>query len=227
VTTPRAQGGQGAVEIADAVGVDRHERAAHRGQLDLCPQNDSGQAHAAERGLEQGIPRLQRVLFARGREQPDRQDVASERPRRAVVLAVDVAGDRAADRHVLGPGDDRDHPPGRHQPGQQLADRHAGRRGENPGLGLELKVPQRNRLEYEAIGQLGGVAVAPAHAARQRSVPAAPGFQQTERGRERVGAIGAQAPDGGTRAAAPASHTCRLWRRRGGRRREISLRHGH
>ena len=50
--------------------------------------------------------------------------MAAKGPRRPMVLAVDIAGDRAADGDVLSAGDDRHHPTAGHERMQQLADRH-------------------------------------------------------------------------------------------------------
>ena len=60
----RAQRGQRAVEVADAIGVDGQKRAAHRRQADARPQDDAGQSHATEGGVEEWIAGGQQQFLA-------------------------------------------------------------------------------------------------------------------------------------------------------------------
>ena len=77
---------------------------------------------------------------ARSSDRP--RDVVAERPVDVMVLAVDVAGDRPADRDEPGAGRDRDEEAARHDQPQQVVDAHA-RRGSSP-------LPWRRRARRRA-----------------------------------------------------------------------------
>ena len=132
----RRECGERIVQRADPVGVDRQHRARVRPSLTRASIDDAGQAHPPERRLELPVahPGLKLDELAIGAEQRDRLDVRPERPRGAVILAVDVARDRPADGDVLCTGHHRDHPAGGHNLAQKLADRDAGLRGDDPTL---------------------------------------------------------------------------------------------
>ena len=163
-------------------------------------------------------PELQH-LPGRG-QQPERQHMAAERARGAVVLAVDVAGDRAADGHVLGTRHDR------HDPARAGSAARAARRvsrppapGHVPRSASSSIALEPGGVEHEAAAQLGRVAVAAPHpagdrAGRDRAPPmratAAPG---------RADPLGAQrAPPARPRSPAPAVRPRRHGRKRRRRR---------
>ncbi len=156
------------IHRADPVCVDRQRRPPNWHEPDPGVDDDAGQAHAPERRLERTVDRTRLELdeFAIGPEQRDRLDVRSERPRRAVVLAVDVARDGPADGHMLCAWHDRDHPAGGSDHAQELADCDAGLRGDRPAVVVELDSLQRGGLDHETTGDLRGVTVAASHAAR-------------------------------------------------------------
>ena len=94
---------------AGAVRIFGHPRCAKRLNLQRRLGDDAGQAEATERRVEKI-----RVCFrgeveelAARREECDRAHVARESSILVVVLAVDVAGDRAAQRHLRCSGHDR------------------------------------------------------------------------------------------------------------------------
>ncbi len=132
------------VEVADAVGVDDEQRALHAAQHQARPDDHAGQAHPAERRLERGVAGLDLEQLAAAGDEPECLHVAAERAGAAVVLAVDVAGDRPAERHVLGAGNDRHDEAVGGEQGEQLADRH-------PGLGGDVP-RRRGRARWRSAG---------------------------------------------------------------------------
>ena len=98
--------------------------------------------------------------------------------------------------------------PARHQRGQQLAEGDAGVGGEDAAV--ELEAAQRGHVEHEAVAPLGGVAVAAAHPARDRS--------RRRRGRRSATAARsssiprARTTSAGTRAPPPQPDTARVGR---------------
>ena len=197
------------VQGVDPVRIDRDQRAAHGTQPDPRRDDHAGQAHPADRRLEYAIGRPGEQLneLGRGGQQRDRLDVAAERPRHAVVLAMDVACDRAADGDVLRPRHDRNHPPRGHEHVQQVADRRTRVCGDDPMFGVELEPPQLCGIEHESARQLGGVAVTASLPAGDRTAGG-----ELDRGAQRRHAVwtherhlraGAPAPTPHDRAARP------------------------
>ena len=127
---------QGGVEIIRPVGIDGQHRAGDRAQAHPRPEDHPGQSHPADGGLEQRVVGSgpEREHLAVGFQQPQLGHVRAEGPCCAVVLAVDVAGDRPADRDVLSAGQHRNDPAGRNQLAQQPAERHPGLGGHGPAL---------------------------------------------------------------------------------------------
>ncbi len=162
------QVGERLVEIGGPVGIDADQRAADPPERETSPDDYAGEPHPADRGLEQPIRGswLQLERFAVGCEQADRLHVAAERSRRAVVLAVDVAGDGAADAHVLGSRHDRHDPAVRHHLVEQLTERDARLRGHDAMLGVKLGVLELAELDHEPPRELSGIPVTAAHAPR-------------------------------------------------------------
>ena len=98
------------VEVGGDVAVGDEVRRFGRCHLDGGPQDDSSQSVASDGGPEQlcGRPfRGDRVHLAVCRQQVHRPDVVAEAAGTVMVLAVDVATDRTADRHLSGAGQHR------------------------------------------------------------------------------------------------------------------------
>ena len=76
--------------------------------------------------------------------------MAAERPRGPVVLAVDVAGDRAADGDVLGAGNDRHHPASRDERASSSPIVAPACAVTVPLALVELEAPQLCGLEHQA-----------------------------------------------------------------------------
>ena len=186
---------------------------------------------ASPRTARRSSPASSSSTSPRGGQQPERVDVAAERPGGAVVLAVDIAGDRAADGDVLGAGDDG------HHPARRRRARPAARRASTPACGrdgpasrVELEPVEPRGVEHDAAVAAGPRrrSCAPSRA-RSRRAPAAGRAASSERGsiarRGRSGAsrAGAAAPPPQPRRPRTAR---RRGRRRPERRAQLSRRHG-
>ena len=91
------------VEVDGPLGVDQHVAGLHRDHLQGGVGHDPGEAHAAGRGPEEIGVRVGGDGVGPGRgDQGHRHDVRAEAAVDVVVLAVDVGGDRPADRHQAG-----------------------------------------------------------------------------------------------------------------------------
>jgi hypothetical protein len=78
-----------------------------------------------------------------------------------VVLAMNVARDRAGERHVAGTRHDRQGEPVGSERSHQLGDRHAGLRGYQPALAVDRDdLVQACHVEHVTAAVLGGVAIA-------------------------------------------------------------------
>ncbi len=160
------------VERLEAIGVDRDQSAVDPLQRNPSPDDHAGQPHAADRRVEELAVLLggQHEHVAGGGQQADFEHLRSKRPRGAVVLAMHVCGDRPADRHVLGPGHDRERPAGRRQGAQQLAERRAGLGRQHSLLAVELERSQSRHVEHRPEPKLGGIAIAAPHPARDQAL---------------------------------------------------------
>ena len=111
------------------------------------------------------VPRDQRAHLAVAVDELDLVDPAPRCvPSAALVLAVHIRGDRAADREVAGAGQHRQDQPVRHHRGQHVGE--AGRRGDPQRRRghVELDMRRRDRRQHPAVHVLRGVAVAAARA---------------------------------------------------------------
>ena len=130
-----AQHRQRLLEAVGAVGVGATHGDAERLDAERRLDHHARQAHSAERRVEQlgvAVGREREQLAGR-RAQRQRGDVPGEASVAVVVLAVDVARDRAAERDVARTGDDRERQPVGRQRGEQLRDRRAGLRRDGAG----------------------------------------------------------------------------------------------
>ena len=148
--------------------LDRHQAGLDRDQAERGVEDDPGQSHAADRRPEQlGIvvgPDLDDGRV--GEHHPQSDDVVAERPVAMVVLAVDVAGDRPADRDEPRSGRDRHEPSPRHDDRQQVVDADAGRHGDRSRGVVDLDgIVRRAEGDHMATGVLGRIAVRTAEAA--------------------------------------------------------------
>ena len=90
-------------------------------------------------GSDSGVSSCDRAV---GHQHRHRPQVVAERTVDVVVLAVDVAGDRPAERHEAGAGRDRHEEALRHQMAQQVVEADAGVGRHEPARGVE---PDRRR----------------------------------------------------------------------------------
>ena len=155
-------------------------------------RDDTGQPHAAERRVEQGVvggrrPSHQRPGRAVGQHEVERADVVAEAPVDVVVLAVDVRRDGAADRDVTGPRRDREEPACGEEHRHDVAQHRAGAR-DDVAVVASANPESADEVEDRAAAVLRGVAVGPAGTAGEHS--ARSGAQQRGRhlGRRRAGA---------------------------------------
>ena len=157
------------VEVAGAVGVDDEVRRLRAVQPDRRRDDHAGQPHAADGGPEQlglGAVRGQRADRAVGGDQVHRQHVVAEAAVAVVVLAVDVGGDRAADRHLPGARQHR-HPPAERQRGpHERVQADAGVDDRDARVGVDRgRAGEPGHVEHDAAGVLRRVAVGAAEAA--------------------------------------------------------------
>jgi hypothetical protein len=97
-----------------------------------------------------------------------RLDVVAEGTFAMVVLAVDVAGDGAADGDEASAGCDRHEEAARHDHAQQVIHADAGGHGDGGPLRVEHRLVSSTQLaQHQPAGVLRGVAVAAAEAAHQ------------------------------------------------------------
>jgi hypothetical protein len=109
---------------------------------------------------------VQLTTLARGRDQRHPLHVLAEAAVAVVVLAVHVARDRAAHRHLSRPRRDRQEPAERQHRRRQPVERYARLHRDRAALHVERQQPvQPGRVDHEAAGVLGGVAVRPAEPA--------------------------------------------------------------
>ena len=166
-----------AVEVGQAQRL-RFEIARRRGlELDLDPGDDAGEPEAAHRGGEEVRPHVRPDLdrLAVAADEAKGTDVAAEGSGAVVVLAVDVVGDGAAERHELGARRHRHEPAAGHADGQERADRqsrlgpnHAGR-----PVGRHDAVEPAGAQQVAAVVE-AHVAVGAPHAVGQRGTDAGP-----------------------------------------------------
>ena len=114
--------------------------------------------------------------LAVGGQQVHRADVVAEAARAVVVLAVDVAGDRAADGDLAGAGQHRHPQPERQRGPHQLVEVHAGVDVDEPGVGVHrVDLVQRGHVDDQAAAVLRVVAVGAAQPAGDHAARAAVG----------------------------------------------------
>ena len=185
-------------EVLPAPLDDAHPRRLERQERQARGEDDAGQPHAADRGVE-GLGVLRggaAERLARGEEERQLVDVAADRPVDVVVLAVDVGRERAADGDEAGARDDREEEAARKQEREEPRERRAPLAGEGPPLRVEREDP------LEPLGQDDG-----AGAVQRRVAVAPPEPAQGERrlrggadgrgdGAPRLGAVGGPRLDG-------------------------------
>ena len=118
----------GLVEVRGALGVGDEVGGLGLRHPDRRPQDDPGQADAADGRPEQLRLRalgLDPADLAGAGEQVHRDHVVAEAAGGVVVLAVDVVGDRAADGDLARAGQDRDPQPERQRDAHQPVEGHA------------------------------------------------------------------------------------------------------
>ena len=186
----RARAPPAPVERADALDVDGQQGAGQRPQARRAPRGSprSGPCHRSSRRKRDPHPGARAPRRRRSAARAPGHDLPNV-PDRGVVLAVDVAGDRAAERHVLGPGHDRQHPARGRRRGR------AAHRASRPACAVTTPAA---RVELEAARSAvvsmtrpplrpGRVAVAAPHAAGDRSAAQGTG-QHGDRRRPASGA---------------------------------------
>ena len=158
--------GHHVVERVEPVRVDRDAARLDREQPERDLEHEAGEAHAADGGPEQlRIAIGSDVDDGRvGQHHPDVGDVVAERSVEVVVLAVDVARDGAADRHVAGTRRDGDEEPEWDEDPQQVVEADAGADGCRAGLLVDDDRSGR-QPEDVAAAVLGRVAVRPTETA--------------------------------------------------------------
>ena len=161
------------VDVGRAFGVAHDPRRLDRLQLERRVGDDAGETHAAARRPERlrvGVG-IERARALRRGDDPHPLDVVGERS--VAELAVDVGGDRAADRDVARPRDDHREPTQREQHAQQRVEAHAALDGD----GALVDVDREDRVEvaarqHVAAGVLRGVAVGTTQAPRDHAARA-------------------------------------------------------
>ena len=170
-----------------AVSVARHR--------DDGPQHDAGQPVAADGGPEQlGLlaVRSQVADLPVGRQQIHRHHVVAEAARAVVVLAVDVAGDRAADGDLPGAGEHRNPQSERQRRLHQLVEADARVHFGQAGVGVDrVDLVQRRHVDHQPAAVLGVVAVGTAQPAGDHAAAAAVG-DLTDRLGDQLGVRGRQ-----------------------------------
>ena len=161
--------GDGLVEVRGDVAVGDEVRRLRRCHLDGGAQDDSGQAVAADRRPEQltlGSVGSQPADLAVGGQQIHRPHVVAEAARAVVVLAVDVARDRAADGDLAGAGQHRHPQPERQRRLHQRVEADAGVEVDQAGVAVDGVDPvQRGHVDDQAAAVLRVVAVGAAQSA--------------------------------------------------------------
>jgi hypothetical protein len=161
------------IEVLDADGLHLDVRVVDARELQLAGQDETRQAHAAHGGPEQlGLfVRAAGDHAAVGDEQLDPADVVAEAAVDVMVLAVDVAGDGAPDRHELRAGHHRREEPARHEGVQDLLEGDPGLTAQPARLGVEVEHAVEAAGENDAaIAQQRGVAVTAAETEGQHGV---------------------------------------------------------
>ena len=171
------------VEVAGALEVDQHLAAGDGQQPQRRVEHDAGQPHPAGGRLERVrlVRARDRQQLARRRQQREREHVGAEAAVAVVVLAVDVAGDRAPDRHVAGPRRDRGEEAERQRRLREPRDRQAGADPEDAARQVDVvDAAEAVRRQHVAAGVLCRVAVAATEPAGDRSAGAGPPHQSAE-----------------------------------------------
>ncbi len=164
-----AVNGDGLVEVLGDVAVGDEIRRLRGRHLDGGPQDDPGQAVAPDGGPEQlGVLAVgsEVRICAVGHEQVHRADVIAEAARAVMVLAVDVAGNRAADGDLAGARQHRNPQPERQRRLHQLVQADAGVDIDQPGVGADrVDAVQLGHVDHQAAAILRVVAVGTAQPA--------------------------------------------------------------
>ena len=164
----------------------------------IVAQNNSGRCGWAQLGDG-----------AIGEQQRHPLHVIAERSLDVMILAVDVAGDCAADGDEARAGGDRHEEAAGHEHAQQIVDAHAGANGDLSTRFVEHRVGRiAGEAKHDATAVLRGIAVRPPEATRKRST--------VRRVADRFGNVGIahrQQPGTAGRGASPtvqARERCRL-----------------
>ena len=194
--------------LAGDVAVGDEIRRLRRRHLDGGAQDDAGQAVAPDGGPEQlGILAVGREVadLAVGRQQVHAAHVVAEAARAVMVLAVDVACDRAADGDLPGSRQHRDPQPERQRRLHQLVEVHPGVDVGQPGVGADrVDGVQRGHVDHQAAAVLRVVAVGAAQPARDNAPSAAAGVGHPgHRLGDHLGIGGARAPPPPTARCGP------------------------
>ena len=151
------------VRLMPITGLDIEPRDRH--QPDRGPGDQPGHAHSANRGAKKVGIRVRAALerASVGAQQAKRLDMAPERAAPVMVLAVNVVGDRAAQRHPLRARKHRRQEPVRGGMGDDVGQKHAGFGLQNARLGIEFQNARgRAHVDQPAGTVEAGVAVAAA-----------------------------------------------------------------
>lgn len=199
----RRQSRHQVVQVRRPFRVHRHQGRLYGVELELGREDHPGQAHSARRRPEEFVGGLQRADLAVRRQQVERADMARERARAVMVLAVDVRADRAADRDVPRPGRHRHEPAQRQQDFHQAVQADARLADHHARLGVDrADVVEAGHVQDGAARVLRRVAVRPAQAPCDG--PARPARE--DRGHRLLVRTRADQPGGRRGGAAPAGH---------------------
>ena len=164
-----AHPGHARVQVRRPLGVHEHPRRLDGYQSQRRVGDDPGEAHAA-RGRPEQLGILVRATFhvlGRG-DKPESFHVRADRPVLMVVLAVDIARDRAANGHVSRAGSHRYEKAPRHDDTQQRVEGAAGLHPDTAREMVQVHDPaEPGAVEDRPAGALGGVPVRAPEAPRQ------------------------------------------------------------
>ena len=186
----------------DSLHLQTRARDAH--ELDLHPRDQAREAHPADRRTEEFGVLLGRTLPPAAVRAPEFEaaDVAAERSRAVVVLAVDVVRDRTAERDELGARADRQEPTARNDHREQLLEAEPRLGAQDPSL----------RIEVDQSRELAGVDQHPAVVQAAIAVAAAePVGEGGRRPEIQIGQLAAPVEADGSRTAWPFGSRPQLW----------------